>query len=54
MRRRSIRRGRERGVWVFIPAAELVNAGFDPKDDPPFYRIWSRKRAALVQLYREQ
>lgn len=52
-RRRCVRKGRERGVWVFVPAEELRNAGFDPKDDPPFYRVWSRKRAALIQLYKE-
>jgi hypothetical protein len=52
-RRRGIRRGRDRGVWIYVPAVELQGAGFDPKDDPPFYRLWHRKRAILVQLYRE-
>lgn len=54
MRRRATRSGRERGVWIFIPAEELVKAGVDPAGEPPWYRTWgSRKRAVLVQLYRE-
>lgn len=53
-RRRSVRKGRERGVWIFIPAEELVGAGVDPKADPPFYRLWHRKRAILVQLYEHE
>ena len=28
LRRRSVRRGRERGCWLYVPAAELEAAGF--------------------------
>lgn len=61
-RRQSVRKGRERGAWVFVPAAELAAAGVDPSiDDPPFYRLWAKPRSAsskapgtiLVQLYLE-
>ena len=52
-RRRSQRRGRERGCWVYIPAEELVEAGLNPADPPPWYRVWTRKRTVLVQLYLE-
>jgi len=53
-RRRAVRKGRERGAWVFIPAVELEAAGIDPQGDPPFYRVWSKpKRTVFVQLYRE-
>ena len=53
-RRQSLRRGKERGVWVFIPAAELRKAGVDPQDGPPRYRVWGRGRGSvLVRLYRK-
>lgn len=53
--RQSIRRGRERGVWVFVPAAELREAGLDPADDAPTYKVWGRKGGqVLVRLYRKR
>lgn len=53
--RQSVRRGRERGVWVFIPAAELRKAGIDPHDPAPKYRTWGRPRGSvMVRLYRAQ
>ena len=53
-RRRSLREGRERGCWVYIPGAELAKAGFKPADPPPWYRIWGGQRGGvLVRLYRE-
>jgi hypothetical protein len=58
-RRRGVRKGRERGVWLFVPAAELQAAGIEPAEDPPFYRLWAKPRRSpapgtiLVQLYRE-
>ena len=52
-RRRTVRRGRERGCWLYIPAEELRAAAIDPAEPPPCYRIWPRRRAILVQLYRE-
>lgn len=52
-RRQSRRHGRERGVWVFIPAAELRKAGIDPHGPAPTYRTWGYRRgSALVRLYR--
>lgn len=53
-RRRGVRRGREKGCWLYVPAEALQETGIDPADPPPFYRIWTRKRAVLVQLYREE
>lgn len=50
--RNGVRRGRERGCWVYIPAEELTAAGIDPYGEPPQYRLWGgRKRTLLVQLY---
>jgi hypothetical protein len=54
-RRQALRKQRERGCSIYVPAEELVKAGFDPEGPPPFYRVWGGKRGSvLVQLYREQ
>lgn len=51
--RQSLRRGRERGVWVFILAAELRKSDIDPHDAAPRYRVWGRARGSImVRLYR--
>jgi hypothetical protein len=53
-RRRSVRKGRERGCWVYIPLEELQRAGID--GDRPWYRtVGTRVRGArvMVNLYRE-
>ena len=51
--RQAVRRGRERGVWIFVPAAELHSAGIDPYGPPPRYRMWGRRRGSvLVRLYK--
>jgi len=53
-RRRSVRRGRERGCWVYIPLEELQRAGID--GPPPWYRTWGssvRGARVTVNLYRE-
>jgi hypothetical protein len=51
--RQTIRRGRERGVWVFVPAAELRKAGVDPHGPAPKYRVWGTARGGvMVRLYR--
>ena len=53
--RQSVRRGKERGVWVFIPARELREAGFDPHAEAPTYRVWARKGgrgSVLLRFYR--
>lgn len=53
-RRRSLRRGRERGCSVYIPAEELLKAGIDPQAAPPFYRVWAGSRGGVtVQFYKE-
>jgi hypothetical protein len=46
-RRRALRSGRERGCWIYVPAAELLRAGVDPTDPPPLYRIWATPRGGL-------
>lgn len=54
-RRRSVRKGRETGCWVYIPGEQLERAGFAAERDapPPWYRSWDgRKGTVLVQLYR--
>lgn len=53
-RRRSVRRGRERGCWVYIPEEELRKAGIE--GPPPFYRTWGsavRGHRVTVNLYSE-
>ena len=53
-RRRAQRRGRERGCSVYIPAEELVKAGYDPDGPAPFYRTWgSPSGGVFVRLYRQ-
>jgi hypothetical protein len=53
-RRRTLRKGRERGVWVYIPADELRGADIDPLGERPWYRVWGRRGGSvLVQLYRK-
>lgn len=51
-RRRAVRKGRERGCWVYIPAAELEAAG-RAEGGPPEYRVWGTKRGGVfVRLYK--
>jgi hypothetical protein len=51
-RRQSVRRGREKGCWVYIPSDELVAAGIEPDGPPPAYRTWGRARGSmLLRLY---
>jgi hypothetical protein len=51
-RRQSIRRGNERGAWVYVPGELLVELGIDLEAPAPLYRTWAgRKRSVLVQLY---
>lgn len=57
-RRRAVRKGRERGCWVYVPAAELEAAGIDPRTPPPAYRLSGHRHSrntgrVLVNLYRE-
>jgi hypothetical protein len=54
-RRRTVRRGREKGCWLYVPAEELEKAGYDPGGPPPFYRVWASPRGSLrARLYREE
>jgi hypothetical protein len=53
-RRKATRGGRDRGVRVYIPAEELLKAGYDPDGPPPYFRVWGSSRGGLfVRLYRE-
>lgn len=52
LRRRGVRRGRERGCWVYVPAEELERASVDVSGPPPFYRVWAGpRRSLLVSFY---
>lgn len=49
----SVRYGRQKGVTVFIPAAELRKAGIDPDGEPPGYKTYGsnvRGRRVIVNL----
>lgn len=51
-RRQGLRKGRERGCWVYIPAEELEKTGHGSGDVAPFYRVWGASRGrVVVQLY---
>ena len=53
-RRKTVRRGRERGCWLYVPAEQLVETGFQLSEPPPYYKTWpGRKRTILVQFYTE-
>ena len=58
-RKRATRSGRMKGCYVYIARDELVRAGFDPDEPPPFYRTHGFQRSAnagsaIVSLYRER
>lgn len=57
LRRKAQRRGRERGCWVYIAAEQLAEAGVNPADDVPFYKIAPGRRERrgrfIVTLYKE-
>jgi len=53
-RRRTLRTGRERGCWVYVPAEELERAGWPLDEPPPWCRVWGASRGGVfVRLYRE-
>jgi hypothetical protein len=54
-RKRATRGGRERGCHIYIPAELLLEAGIDPSEPAPYYRVWSAKGRPrfVVNLYRE-
>lgn len=52
----SDRRGRQKGVYVYLPAVELRAAGIDPDGPAPKYRTHGFQRSAkghtiIVSLY---
>lgn len=54
--RQAQRHGREKGIRITIPAAELRAAGIDPNGPPPKYLTVGRQRSAnghtvFVSLY---
>jgi hypothetical protein len=50
-----VRRGKEKGAWLYVPAEQLDKAGWPHDGPPPRYRTWNgRKHTLLVQLYREK
>lgn len=53
LRRQSLRKQRERGCSIYVPAEELAKAGIDLDGPPPFYRVWgSRRGSVVVRLYK--
>lgn len=53
-RRRALRKGREKGCSIYIPAEILQAAGYPEGSPIPFYRVWAGRRGGLtVRLYRE-
>jgi hypothetical protein len=56
-RRRAVRKGREKGCWVYIPQEELQHCG-EPfaNGEPPFYRTWGApgRGRVMVSLYTEK
>jgi len=53
-RRQGVRKGGERGLWVYVPAEELEKAQIAVNGSPPFYRLWAHEKAVLVRFYREE
>lgn len=47
LRRRAVRKGRERGCSVYIPA-ELLQASPLAEAWPIFYRVWGGQRGRFV------
>ena len=54
-RRKGVRRGPERGCWLYVTGEQLRELGFDPHDPPPFYVVWPSpdRPRIVVNLYRE-
>ena len=54
-RRKSHRKGSERGINIYIPAAMLRAAGIDPSGPCPEWQGWARNQkgsSVVVKLYR--
>jgi hypothetical protein len=54
LRRRGVRKGRERGCWVYIPAEELTAARIVSNGHPPFYRVWPGRGTVMIRFYQEK
>jgi len=55
LRRRTLRRGREKGCWLYVSAEDLARLGFAPGEPAPFYRVWAGRAGGLtVRLYRQR
>lgn len=54
MRKRALRKGRERGCSVYLAAEQLQAAGV-PLDRPLYYRVWEApgRPRFVVNLYTE-
>lgn len=55
-RRRALRKGREKGCSIYIPAEQLRRLGFEDGDPAPWYRTWETsdgRPRLVVNLYRE-
>ena len=53
-RRRCLSAGRQRGCYIYIPAAVLRASGFTAANPPATYRTWGGRRGSvLLRLYRE-
>lgn len=52
-----VRRGPERGGWLYVTREQLERAGLADTQDggPPYYRTWERpdRQSLVVSLYRE-
>lgn len=49
LRRTSYRKGSERGIRIFIPAAVLREAGIDPHGPEPEWSVWAPQRDGKPQ-----
>lgn len=56
-RRRTYTRPKsgERGIWVYVPAAELARLKPSVADQPPYFRVRAREggNSALLYFYTE-
>lgn len=54
-RRKGVRRGRERGCWLYLSETQLAELGWTRDDPPPYATAWvSPDRPRVVfNLYRE-
>jgi hypothetical protein len=54
-RRKGVRRGRERGCWLYVSEQQLAQAGWTRDDPPPYAQVWvdPHRPRLMVNLYRE-